>query len=91
MATNNEELLIKITKVKDFRTQTEIDIARIRAKVEEEITEVKKMNRELKDNLDKINSTLVKIQYTLIGGALMVILSALGITEFIKQFFKIIV
>lgn len=91
MAISNNDLLIKITRLEDFRNQCESDIARIRTKVDEEIMELKYMHRELKGNLDKINGTLVRIQYTLIGGALVVVLSSIGITEFLQKFLKFVV
>jgi len=89
MGYSNDDLIIKITRLEDFQNKCELDIERIKIKVEEEVNELKTINSELKRNLDKINGTLVRIQYTLIGGAIVVILSDIGVVEFLKKFLKL--
>lgn len=88
MAIEIEDLLVRIIRLEDFKKQTGIDISVINSKIDEEITEVKNMHRELKSNLEKISSTLVKIQYALLGGIFVIILSSIGITEFLQKFIK---
>lgn len=82
---NNDELVVKIVRLEEFKNKCENDLNSIKLKMNEEINELKSLHTELKNNLDKINVTLIRIQYTIIGGGIMFAIFSMGFNEFFSK------